>query len=151
MTSVGIEPTTSGLDLPLLSRLSYEVGQRKSGTMYLQKIIRTFNFPLILIFNFLHHLSYKFQTKLLETLLKHNISNVVGKLMAESRYPLRSSTVVNSASAFFTAGAVIVPSSGSHCKKQNTNGFKYYYMCTITEKKKNFDLVDLVHFNWNNF
>ena len=27
MTSVGIEPTTSGLDLPLLCRLSYEVGQ----------------------------------------------------------------------------------------------------------------------------
>ena len=33
LTSVGIEPTTSGLDLPLLCRLSYEVGQRKSGTM----------------------------------------------------------------------------------------------------------------------
>ena len=33
MTSVGIEPTTSGLDLPLLYRLSYEVGQRKSGTI----------------------------------------------------------------------------------------------------------------------
>ena len=31
LTSVGIEPTTSGLDLPLLCRLSYEVGQRKSG------------------------------------------------------------------------------------------------------------------------
>ena len=29
---MGIEPTTSGLDLPLLCRLSYEVGQRKSGT-----------------------------------------------------------------------------------------------------------------------
>ena len=28
-TSVGIEPTTSGLDLPLLCRLSYEVGQKK--------------------------------------------------------------------------------------------------------------------------
>jgi len=28
-----VEPTTSGLDLPLLCRLSYEVGQRKSGTM----------------------------------------------------------------------------------------------------------------------
>ena len=27
------EPTTSGLDLPLLCRLSYEVGQRKSGTI----------------------------------------------------------------------------------------------------------------------
>ena len=32
-TSVGIESTTSGLDLPLLCRLSYEVGQRKSGTI----------------------------------------------------------------------------------------------------------------------
>ena len=34
LTSVGIEPTTSGLDLPLLCRLSYEVGQRKSGTIW---------------------------------------------------------------------------------------------------------------------
>ena len=33
LTSVGIEPTTSGLDLPLLCRMSYEVGQRKSGTL----------------------------------------------------------------------------------------------------------------------
>ena len=33
LTSVGIETTTSGLDLPLLCRLSYEVGQRKSGTI----------------------------------------------------------------------------------------------------------------------
>ena len=33
LTSVGIEPTTSGLDLSLLGRLSYEVGQRKSGTI----------------------------------------------------------------------------------------------------------------------
>ena len=33
MTSVGIEPTTSGLDLPPPRRLSYEVGQRKSGTI----------------------------------------------------------------------------------------------------------------------
>ena len=33
MTLVGIEPTTSGLHLPLLCRLSYEVGQRKSGTI----------------------------------------------------------------------------------------------------------------------
>ena len=33
LTSVGIEPTTSGLDLPLLRRLSYEVGQRKSETI----------------------------------------------------------------------------------------------------------------------
>ena len=32
LTSVGIEPTTSGLDLPLLCRLSYEVRQRKSET-----------------------------------------------------------------------------------------------------------------------
>ena len=33
LTSVGIEPTTSGIDLPLLCRLSYEVGQRKSETI----------------------------------------------------------------------------------------------------------------------
>ena len=33
MTSVGIEPTPSGLDLPLLCRLSYGVGQRKLGTI----------------------------------------------------------------------------------------------------------------------
>ena len=33
LTSVGIEPTTSGLDLPLLCRQSYEVGQGKSGTI----------------------------------------------------------------------------------------------------------------------
>ena len=33
MTPVGIKPTTSGLDLPLLCRLSYEVGQRKSRTI----------------------------------------------------------------------------------------------------------------------
>ena len=33
LTSVGIEPTTSGLDLSLLCRFSYEVGQRKSGTI----------------------------------------------------------------------------------------------------------------------
>ena len=33
LTSVGNEPTTSGLDLPLLCRLSYEAGQRKSGTI----------------------------------------------------------------------------------------------------------------------
>ena len=32
-TSVGIEPTTSGLDQPLLCRLSSEVGQRMSGTI----------------------------------------------------------------------------------------------------------------------
>ena len=28
LTSVGIEPTTSGFDLPLLCRLSYEIGQK---------------------------------------------------------------------------------------------------------------------------
>ena len=28
LTSVGIEPTTSGLDLPLLCRVSYEVRQK---------------------------------------------------------------------------------------------------------------------------
>ena len=33
LTSVGVEPTTAGLDLPLLCRLNYEVGQRKSGTI----------------------------------------------------------------------------------------------------------------------
>ena len=33
LTSVGIEPTTSGLDLPLLCQLSDEVGQRKLGTI----------------------------------------------------------------------------------------------------------------------
>ena len=31
LTSVRIEPRTSGLDPPLLCRLSYEVGQRKVG------------------------------------------------------------------------------------------------------------------------
>ena len=33
LTSVGIEPTTPGIDLTLLCRLSYEFGQRKSGTI----------------------------------------------------------------------------------------------------------------------
>ena len=33
LTSVGIKPTISGLDLPLLCRLSYEVGERKSRTI----------------------------------------------------------------------------------------------------------------------
>ena len=33
LTTVGIKPTTSGLDLPLLCGLSYEVGQRESGTI----------------------------------------------------------------------------------------------------------------------
>ena len=31
LTSVRIEPTTSGLDLPLLCRLIYEVGTEKVG------------------------------------------------------------------------------------------------------------------------
>ena len=31
LTSVGIEPTTSGSDLLLICRLSYKIGQRKSG------------------------------------------------------------------------------------------------------------------------
>ena len=31
LTSVGIEPTTSGLALPLLCWLSYKVGQKKFG------------------------------------------------------------------------------------------------------------------------
>ena len=33
LTSVGIEPMTSGLDLPLLCQLSYKVGQRELGTI----------------------------------------------------------------------------------------------------------------------
>ena len=33
LTSVGIEPTTSGEDISLLCPLRYEVGQRKSGTI----------------------------------------------------------------------------------------------------------------------
>ena len=32
-TPEGIEPPTSGLDLPLLCRLSYEIGQRKLETI----------------------------------------------------------------------------------------------------------------------
>ena len=31
LTSVGIEPTTSRLDLPLLCRLSYKVGRESQG------------------------------------------------------------------------------------------------------------------------
>ena len=38
LTSVGIEPTTSRLDLPSLCRLSYKVAQRKSGTILESKI-----------------------------------------------------------------------------------------------------------------
>ena len=33
LTSVGIEPTTSGLDPPLYCQLSYEVRQRKLGSI----------------------------------------------------------------------------------------------------------------------
>ena len=33
LTSVGIEPTTSGLDLSLLCRLSYEVGHDYGGDL----------------------------------------------------------------------------------------------------------------------
>ena len=33
LTSVGIKPTTSGIDLPLLCQLSYEDGQKKSETI----------------------------------------------------------------------------------------------------------------------
>ena len=33
LTSVGIETTNSELDLPLLCRLSYDVEQRKPGTI----------------------------------------------------------------------------------------------------------------------
>ena len=33
LSSVGIEPTTFGLNLPLLCQLRYEVSQRKSGTI----------------------------------------------------------------------------------------------------------------------
>ena len=33
LTSEGIEPMTSGLDLPSLCRLNYKVAQRKSGTI----------------------------------------------------------------------------------------------------------------------
>ena len=36
---MGIEPTTSGLDLPLLCQLSYEVGQRKVGDNLVTEVI----------------------------------------------------------------------------------------------------------------
>ena len=36
LTSVGIGPTTFGLHLPLLCRLSYKVGQRKPGTTFIE-------------------------------------------------------------------------------------------------------------------
>ena len=41
LTSMGIEPTTPGLDLPSLGRLSYEVGQRKLGTILDAESLRT--------------------------------------------------------------------------------------------------------------
>ena len=40
LTSVGIKPVTSGLDLPSLCRLSYKVAQRKSGTILDGKLQR---------------------------------------------------------------------------------------------------------------
>ena len=40
LTSVGIEPTTSGIDLPLLCRLSYKVAQRKSVSRLFTDYIR---------------------------------------------------------------------------------------------------------------
>ena len=46
LTSVGIEPTTSGLNLPLLCRLSYEVGLRKSGSIATE-IKRIFSLPRV--------------------------------------------------------------------------------------------------------
>ena len=44
LTSVGIEPTTSGLDLPLLCRLSYEVGQRYGGESRREEKLRVHNY-----------------------------------------------------------------------------------------------------------
>ena len=41
LTSVGIEPMTFRLDLPLLCRLSYEVGQRKSRTISVNRAYAT--------------------------------------------------------------------------------------------------------------
>ena len=46
---MGIEPTTSGLDLPSLCRLSYEVGQRKLGTI-ISTLIIIYTSELILCF-----------------------------------------------------------------------------------------------------
>ena len=43
LTSVGIEPTTSGLDLPSLCRLRYKVAQRKSGRKRKRKSSPTFS------------------------------------------------------------------------------------------------------------
>ena len=50
LTSVGIEPTTSGFDLPILCRLSYQVGQRKSWVSHSTWI---YNFRVNSLF---HHL-----------------------------------------------------------------------------------------------
>ena len=47
---MGIEPTTSGLDLPLLCRLSYEVGQRMSGTIEMVNRGEIYTSELILCF-----------------------------------------------------------------------------------------------------
>ena len=49
LTTVGIEPTTSGLDLPLLCRLSYEVGQRKSRPrLFLSDLVAFYSVVYIL-------------------------------------------------------------------------------------------------------
>ena len=42
LTSVGIELTTSGLDLPLLCRLSYEVGDDLGGESRRRKSMGTY-------------------------------------------------------------------------------------------------------------
>ena len=53
---MGIEPTTSGLDLPLLCRLSYEAGQRKSGTILDGEFkIKIYTSELILCFTICVH------------------------------------------------------------------------------------------------
>ena len=59
LTSVGIEPTTSGLDLPLLCRLSCEIGQRKSATIKVvsrgEEKVRVYMNELILCFTICVH------------------------------------------------------------------------------------------------
>ena len=56
LTSVGIEPTTSGLDhLPLLCQLSYEVGQRKLGTIMV--VNRGIHMYPYFLFATIHHLN----------------------------------------------------------------------------------------------
>ena len=48
LTSVGIEPTTYGLDLPSLCRLSYKVAQRKSGTIFsVREVKKIFSLPRV--------------------------------------------------------------------------------------------------------